>query len=457
MNCHPFGRTLLFLGALALLSAPGAALAQSPIWSEGGASDIQPSDPIRFDTIRNLAESLSPAVVNIAVASGRHRSFTAEGEGSGVIINSAGYILTNNHVVENARVIIVRTTSGDEYSAEVVGTDPPTDVALIKIESDEPLPIAPFGDSDELHVGDWVLAIGSPLGLDFTVTSGIVSALGRRDIHPDGREMYENFIQTDASINPGNSGGPLINLRGEVIGVNTAVNRLGQGIGFAIPINMVKAIIPQLMDSGTVHRSCIGVTIEPVTRVMAANYGLEHPRGAIVVGLQPGGPAEAAGLTTGDLILGFDGEEINEAGDLPWLASIAGVGNEVDIDILRAGVRSDISVVLGELPCSGTVTASAAVEPSTSQLGIAVGEMDEATRMSIGIDSDVGVVVEDVTPGGLAAMGGLRPGDVVTAVGDELVTDPEQFAALLAEYRSGDLVRFRVRRGLSWSFIAFRL
>ncbi len=428
------------------------------LWVEGGNSGISDQDPVRFDTIRNLAETLSPAVVNITVSSSRFsgaQGFQAEGEGSGFIINADGYILTNNHVVENAQTIVVKLHDDREFTALIVGTDPRTDVALIKIEVPDELPVAPLGDSDSARVGDWVLAIGSPLGLDFTVTAGIVSALGRREVHPDGRELYENFIQTDASINPGNSGGPLFNLRGEVIGINTAVNRLGQGIGFAIPINMVKILLPQLQNTGTVTRSCIGVSIQPLTRDLALSFGLERPRGALVHSVTGGGPGEEAGIEPGDIILNFGGREIEEAGELPWLASVGGVGNTVPIDVLRSGSTETIEVTLGEQPCARPETATASNDGVVSPLGIHVSDLDQATRNSLGLGAEIGIRVEGVDARSPAGGSGLTIGDIIIEVGSTPVEDARHFAALLRTYSRGDILRLRIRRNSAWVFIAF--
>ena len=464
-------RVLLWLGPLSLAILALAVLPvrsqqrTEPIWTEGNpaGNGIEPDDPVRFDTIRNLAETLSPAVVNITVSSssfgsGVGRGFFSEGEGSGFVIDPSGYILTNNHVIESASAILVRLQNRREYPATVVGTDPNTDIALLKIEPSEPLAAAPLGDSDGLHVGDWVVAIGSPLGLDFTVTAGIVSALGRREVHPDGRELYENFIQTDASINPGNSGGPLINLRGEVIGINTAVNRIGQGIGFAIPVNMVKILIPQLLETGRVRRSCIGVRINPMSRELALTYGLETPMGALVVGVNPGGPGDQAGLEVGDVILGFNGEEIEEARELPWLASVAGVGGNVEIDVLRDGSRTRLPVVLGEHPCEARpVSAGSSGGGSSGPLGISVRGLDPTQSHSLGLPPGIGVLVDEIGGGSPARGSGLRVGDVILEVGSETVANPDHFTRLLSRYTRGDILRLRIRRGNAWVFIAFSL
>ncbi|MBN1947333.1 MAG: Do family serine endopeptidase [Bradymonadales bacterium] len=453
----------LFVCLVLSLSSGVAAAEQRQIWTELEQQNEPVVGPMQVDTIRNLVERLSPAVVNITVSVTAYGpgifNFQTEGQGSGVIIDREGYILSNNHVIENAQAILVRLQDGREYPATVVGRDERTDVALLKIDTGGDLPVAPLGDSDQLRVGDWVIAIGNSLGLDFTVTSGIVSALGRRGIHPDNRDLYEDFIQTDASINPGNSGGPLINLRGEVIGINTAINRLGQGIGFAIPINMVKVLIPQLLETGTVRRSCIGVSIQPMSQELAMSYGLDRPQGALVVHVNPGGPAERAGLQPGDVILRFGEEEITQSEVLPWLASIGGVGNEVELELIRGGQRQTVTVTLGELPCMET-PASPVVTRSTGgeeALGIHVTELDPSTRESLRIPAGTGVVVEEIGSGSPAQGSGLRVGDVIIEVGSTPVTSPEQFSSQLSRLRRGDILRLRIRRGHSWVFLAFTI
>ncbi|MBI2897780.1 MAG: trypsin-like peptidase domain-containing protein [Deltaproteobacteria bacterium] len=270
--------------------------------------------------------------------------------GTGFVIDSEGYVITNNHVIEHASDIRVQTSSNEEVSASVVGLDDRTDVALLRISARN-LVAPPLGDSDALQVGEWVVAIGNPFGLSQTVTAGIVSAKGRtgRDVPIDPAGYY-NFIQTDASINPGNSGGPLFNMRGEIVGINTAINAAGQGIGFAIPINMVKQILPQLRTSGRVTRSWLGISIQSVTRDAATQLGLPEPKGALVVEVFPGGPAASAGLRSGDVILEFDGQAIRDSSELPWLASTAGVGHIARLDVFRGGSQRQIQLRLVEMP-----------------------------------------------------------------------------------------------------------
>ncbi len=294
----------------------------------------------------SLVKQTGPSVVHVGV-----RKLRAEGLGTGFIVSQDGYILTNEHVVGDAQEIRVRLSDRREYPAELVGTDVKTDIALIKIHADTPLPAVPLGDSDALEVGDWVVAIGSPLGLDHAVTAGIVSAKERRSISPGGRmSQYDDFIQTDASINPGNSGGPLLNTRGEVVGINSAVSTQGQGIGFAIPINMAKTILPQLKSTGVVERSWLGISIGDVPAQAVKAYGLSDEKGAMVAEIVTGGPAEKAGLSRGEVILAFEGKLIDRSQDLPWLASTAGVGRRVKVLVAGPNGQRTVEVMLERMP-----------------------------------------------------------------------------------------------------------
>jgi len=267
--------------------------------------------------------------------------------GSGVIIDKRGYILTNNHVVVGADGVVLRLSSKREYRGKIVGTDVTTDLAVIQFEPDEPLPVATLGDSDALRVGEWAIAIGNPFGLDNTVTVGVVSATGRGDV---GIATYENFIQTDASINPGNSGGPLVNLRGEVIGINTAIVAAAQGIGFAIPANTVKRITAQLMARGKVTRGWIGIATEPLTTELAQSLGLREAQGAVVTRVYPGGPAAAAGLAKNDVVVTFEGVPVEDYRQLQRLASDAEVGKTVKLEIVRNRERRTIELRVAEAP-----------------------------------------------------------------------------------------------------------
>jgi Do/DeqQ family serine protease len=270
--------------------------------------------------------------------------------GSGVIIDRRGYILTNFHVVKGADEITVKLSSKKEYRGRTVGTDAKTDLAIVRIQPDVELTVAKLGDSERLRVGEWAVAIGNPFGLDQTVTVGVISATGRSDV---GIATYENFIQTDASINPGNSGGPLLNLKGEVVGINTAIVAAGQGIGFAIPINMVKRVVNQLVEKGKVVRGWIGVAVQPVTLELAQSLGARGTGGAVVASVYSGGPAAEAGLRQGDLILSFGGTPLQDYHHLQRLVAETEVGKAVTLQILRKKQALDLKVTIAEMPGDG--------------------------------------------------------------------------------------------------------
>ena len=279
---------------------------------------------------------------------GRREEFQTPGLGSGVIIDKRGYVLTNFHVIRGADSVTVRLASKQEYRGRIVGTDSKTDLAVVRFEPETTdLRVAPLGNSDSLRVGEWAIAIGNPFGLDQTVTVGIVSATGRGEM---GIATYENFIQTDASINPGNSGGPLVNLHGEVIGINTAIVATGQGIGFAIPANMVKRVTAQLIDRGKVTRGWIGVSMQPMTAELAQSLGVRDTRGAIVARVYPGSPAAAAGLAQNDVIVGFDGTAVEDYQHLQRLSADAEVGKTVKLDIVRNREKRTVELKLAEAP-----------------------------------------------------------------------------------------------------------
>jgi Do/DeqQ family serine protease len=278
---------------------------------------------------------------------GRREEFHQPGLGSGVIVDKRGYVLTNHHVVKGADGVIIRLSSKQEYRGRIVGNDVMTDLAVIQFEPDIDLAVATLGDSDTLRVGEWAIAIGNPFGLDQTVTVGVVSATGRA---VGGIATYENFIQTDASINPGNSGGPLLNLRGEVIGINTAIVATGQGIGFAIPANMVKRITGQLMDRGKVRRGWIGIAMEPLTRELAQALGLRDSRGAVVARVYPNGPAAAAGLQKNDVVVAFEGTAVEDYHHLQRMSADAEVGKTVKLEIVRDRERRAVELRVAEAP-----------------------------------------------------------------------------------------------------------
>ncbi len=311
-------------------------------------------DPFSF---ASLVKKVNPGVVNIYTKTvvgsrGRRNGYffgapqrrVAESLGTGFVVDKDGSILTNHHVVGNASAIQIRTHDGKEYPAKVIGSDPKTDIALIQVVGAHDLHVLPMGDSDKLEVGDWVVAIGNALGLSSTVTAGIVSAKGRSEVPLGGEVAYMDFIQTDASINPGNSGGPLLNIKGEVVGINTAVSREGQGIGFAIPMSMVRAIYPQLKRSGKVSRSWLGIYVKALDKPTASSAGLAEAKGAVVRRVVKGGPAETAGLLQGDIITRFNNEPINDINDLRWKSSVAGIGHTAEVNVRRG--RKDVLLKL---------------------------------------------------------------------------------------------------------------
>ncbi|MDH3444831.1 MAG: DegQ family serine endoprotease [Deltaproteobacteria bacterium] len=371
--------------------------------------------------------------------------------GSGFIIDTDGSILTNNHVIENADKIVVKLSDDQEYEAKVIGRDPKTDIAIIKIDAKTSLTAANFGDSERLDVGEWVVAIGNPFGLDSTVTSGIVSAKGRHI----GQGPYDNFIQTDASINPGNSGGPLINLRGEVVGINTAIfSRTGGniGIGFAIPINLVKELLPQLRGKGKVTRGYLGVLIQKVTPEIAESLGMDRGYGALVANVSKDGPAEKAGVKVGDVIVEFDGKEVKDSSDLPIIVARTPVGKKVHLKVLRDKKEATLNVAVGELK-EEEVVASA---PEKGELGLTVQKLTPQIAESLGLDKTDGVVVTAVEPGSAADEGGIRRGDVIVEVDRKAVRSVEDYRKAIDGSRKGRGVLFLVRRGESTIFLALK-
>jgi len=337
--------------------------------------------------------------------------------GSGVITSADGYILTNNHVIENADEINVRLANAEEYRAKIVGRDPKTDLALVKIDPKHELHYVTFGDSETLRVGDWVIAIGNPFGFEQTVTAGIVSGKGRAI----GDGPYQNFIQTDASINPGNSGGPLFNMTGQLMGINTAIfSRSGGniGLGFAIPANMARSVFTQLKGTGKVTRGMIGVVIQPVTQDLARQFKLDRAVGALIGQVTPGGPADKAGVKSGDIILKYQGQEITQGNMLPALVAETQVGTKAQIVLFRNGHEQTVEVLIGELPEDRAAAGGGA--PSNTMeddLGFTVQTLTPELAQSLGIDEQSGLLVTDVRPGSIAADAGLQRGDLIAEAG----------------------------------------
>ncbi len=369
-----------------------------------------------------------------------------QGVGSGFIISKEGYILTNNHVVEDADQIKVKLAGGKEFDAKVIGRDPKTDLALIKIAGDDLQPLT-LGNSDDLKVGNWVVAVGSPFGLEQTVTAGIVSAKGR----VIGSGPYDNFIQTDASINPGNSGGPLINLQGEVVGINTAIIASGQGIGFAIPINTAKEIEPQLQKRGHVTRGLLGVAIQDVTPELAKSLGLKESKGALVSQVVPDGPADKAGIEQGDVIVNFAGRTVGNSKDLPRIVASTPVGKTVTVKLLRDGQEIERQAKIGEMEEENPSAAKSPIHPS---LGVTVQNLTPQIARELGLKKSTGVVVTGVEPGSPAAEAMIQIGDVIQAVNRKPVKNVDDFVKIVEKAKGGGSLLLLVQRGQNSLFAA---
>lgn len=452
---------------ICLMAVPLASILVLPLpGTEATAGSLPSRVPGSF---AELVKEASPSVVNISavkVIKGREqftlpfgkddpfrdfferyfrdqvpREYRQKGLGSGFIIDKEGYIFTNNHVVEMAEEIRVTLSDEREFEAKIVGRDPKTDLALIKIEGAKDLIPLSLGDSDRLDVGDWVVAIGNPFNLGHTVTAGIVSAK-LRDI---GAGPYDNFIQTDASINPGNSGGPLLNVQGEVIGINTAIASPSGGsigIGFAIPVNMAKDLLPQL-KKGKVVRGWLGVVIQKITRDLKGKLNLKDENGALVSDVVEDGPADRAGIKRGDVILSFDGKDIKESKELPYVVSSTPVGKTVPVVVMRKGQKETIQVELGEMTDD---KGEPVVSKAGPDIGLAVEEITPELARSHGLSESEGLIIVQVRGDSPAAAAGLRRGDVILEMDQERVDDLENFNKRLESYRAGDTILFLIKR-----------
>lgn len=417
-----------------------------------------------------LVKNVTPAVVNISAITRRKvpqpffefspffdeffgnmqrpRVQKEQSVGSGFILNRDGYIITNDHVVRDADSIQVKLSNENVYPAKVVGRDPKTDIAVIKISAREELPVAVLGDSDKLQVGQWAIAIGNPFGLDRTVTVGVISATGRSNM---GIEAYEDFIQTDASINPGNSGGPLLNIYGEVIGINTAIVAAGQGIGFAIPVNMAKQIVSQLVRKGDVTRGWLGVTIQPVTEDIARSFGLKKAKGALISDVMAGSPAEKTGLKQGDIIITFDGKEIKDSRHLQLIVAETVPGKPVKAIAIRDGKELNLTITLLKSDSPQALNA-APQRHDTSWLGMDVEELPKGYRQR-GMS---GVIVSGVDPSGPAADAGLEPGDVIVSINRIKVASRADYNKAMLEAERAGSVTFLVKRGGASIYFSLR-
>ena len=468
----PLAKPVLVVALLTAFSVH----AEGSLWTESAASPR-----IAIPSLAPLVKDTETAVLSIEVESNVSSSvdpralrlfgmeapdFKQRGQGTGFLISPDGYALTNHHVVEGAQKIRVRVGGRSEVvSATVIGDDPRTDVALIKLDGKNPAggawPHLPLGNSDALQVGDFVVAVGNPFGLSQSVSLGILSAKGRRDIAPSGRQGLYDFLQTDAAINPGNSGGPLLNLAGDVIGINSAINAAGQGIGFAIPVNLVKKLLPDLREKGRVERSWIGVAIQRVSADLAAGLGLERPRGALVSQVVPGGPGFQAGVKPGDVIVKFDDRLIEDSSDLPLLASMTGVGRTVSLELLRDGELRSAKVKLGAPPKNakedrlGRRDDDRADKVEAGRLGIRIDTLDDELRARLELPAkQKGAVIVRVLPGSPAAEAGLVAGDVIVELNGLTVGDRQGFIVALDRVKNGKLLKVLVLRGGSTTFVA---
>jgi serine protease Do len=441
---------VLVTAAGCLLIGPGVPTARSESFWRESTSTRAPRAETLPDFVA-LAEKLGPAVVNIsteqtapAPAEGENEGEDGGGEdggnepfnefgephgrslGSGFIINPAGYILTNDHVIENGREIIVTTKDGNQYKASVIGRDAKTDVALLKIKAKRELPAAPLGDSNDVKVGQWVMTIGDPFGFDHTVTAGIVSAKGR--FIPGN---YDEFIQTDAAINPGNSGGPLINVRGEVVGVNSAIfTRTGSntGIGFAIPVNLVKEELPQLLAHGKVVRGWLGIYVQRVTPAIAESMGLEEPRGALVAEVLNDGPARSAGLKRGDVIEAYNGTPIEDSRELPLMVARTPLGRLATLRVIRSRRHIELPVIITASREAHLVPVSKeGASKGSMPFGLTVKDLDPKLAHEMGLGQNTGVVVYSVQPGSAADIAGLRTRDIIVEVNRQGIASTQAY------------------------------
>ncbi len=376
------------------------------------------------------------------------RSYKQRSLGSGIIISAEGYVLTNYHVVAGADEIKVKLADKREFKAEIRGTDEKMDLALLKIEGKEHFPMAKLGDSDTIEVGEWVMAIGNPFGLDQTVTAGIVSAKGR----VIGSGPYDDFIQTDASINPGNSGGPLFNVKGEVIGINTAIVSGGYGIGFAIPINMAKSIITQLKEKGKVTRGWLGVAIQAITPELAQAFGLEKNTGALVTEVTKESPADKAGIKSGDIILNFDGKMIHERDELPRVVAETSVGKRVAVNLFRDRKEIEVTVTIEKLKEKSEDEAAKALDT----LGMSVTELNGELAAKMGVGESKGVIVTGVKPGSPAAEAGIASGDIVREIDGAKIATVEDYEKAVALRKKGGVLMFLLRRGDGSLFVPLK-
>lgn len=489
--CKPNKPVLSLLAIAGLAAVLAVACGAAPSKDVGSEAKAQksssPLDPISYDprlSLSPLVEKVGPAVVNISTTQIARRPMTPFGGmdpfefffgprgprtprgvpgpemdrrqrslGSGFIVDKSGLVITNNHVVSGADEIEVQLADKRKFKGRLLGSDPRTDVAVLQLEGAKDLPTVPLGNSDTLKVGDHVVAIGNPFGLDHTVTSGIVSAKER----VIGAGPYDQFIQTDASINPGNSGGPLFNLRGEVVGINTAIAPQGQGIGFAIPSNQAQHVAESLTREGKVVRGYLGILLQPLDEQLGMAMGVKNGEGALVAEVTAGSPAEAAGLQAGDIIVDVKGKGIKDSRALQTVIAGQSPGSKVSLKVVREKKSRTLEVTIGEMPDEiGAVAPGKGTEPD-ARLGIGVSPLSPDLRQRLGLPSNAtGVVVSEVDQDAPAAQALVR-GDVITEVNRKPVRNPEEFRAATRALKKGDDMLLRLNRQGQWLYAVIRL
>jgi len=461
----------LFYGVLIFLLAIDASYAQLPDFTEmvktnGDAvvnisTTQKAADPQAGVDQQQMPEDMPPEMEEFF-----RRFFQGPGRGnspretnslgSGFVISKDGYVLTNHHVVNNASEIVVKLKDRRELIAKLIGSDESTDVALLKVEAKD-LPVVEVGSPEQLQVGEWVLAIGTPFGFDQSVTAGIVSAKGRS--LPDGN--YVPFIQTDVAINPGNSGGPLFNMQGKVVGINSQIySRSGgyMGLSFAIPIDVAMNVVDQIKSKGKVSRGWLGVQIQDVTRQLAESFGMDRPHGALVSKVIPGGPAEKAGIQIGDIIVEFNGQIIETSGELPPRVGMTPIDEKAKVKIIRQGDKQDLSVKIGLLPAQPSSLANgpaATPEVAVNRLGLAVADLTAEQRQQSQVEKN-GVIVQKVNKG-IAMDAGIQPGDIILRIQNNVVRDAAEFNSIVAKLPVEKSIALLVQRNGSPVFLAFKI
>jgi serine protease Do len=438
--------------------------AEKRYWTEAKQDQVR----TERSQIAQVARASMNAVVSITTVqppdTHGDRGEDQTGLGTGFVIHEDGYILTAAHVVDGATEIRIGVLNEEgfteEHSAQVLGVDKATDCALLKAEVGRKLPVLPLGTASDVDIADWVVVIGNPFGLGHSVSVGVVSFKGRTDVTPTGLEGSFDYIQTDAAINPGNSGGPVVDIHGNVVAIANAVNVSGQGIGFAIPIDIAKAVVPQLINYGRVRRGWAGISIQDLTPEIAARFKTRRAYGVLISDVIDGSPAERAGLKRGDVILSVDDVRTLHAGALRWRVSSKGVGRKVKLQVERNGKPVSLELTLGEKPkmtMEPIPLTSGDVEPTRLTIGAAVDDVDLEVAREAGLAEPLGVLVEEVSPGSVGAEAGLEEGDIVLKVNRTEIGSRDEFVRVLDEVSAGDWVRLYVRRGLETRALTFRM